>query len=586
MCLTVVDSLDSMCRSTYCDSLVITGTSSSSCKADFAYYVDSLDSCKIHFYSTSTGVNSSTSYSWSYGDGSTGSGSSVSRQYSGSNTYYTVTLNIYNSAGCSSSYTDTVYVTGCSSTPACKANYGYYRDSLDSCKIYFYSTSTGVNSSTQYNWAFGDGNYGSGSSISHQYTTTGWYAVTLSIYDSSRCTSYNTDSIYIVGCGSSTRCKAGFYSYIDSLDSCRIHFVSTSTGTTSGTSYSWSFGDGNTGSGSATSHQYGTSGWYVVTLTISDSANNCYSTYTDSVFANGCGKGPKCRLSITGQVFTGTSMAQSGTVYLIEKKGNNLFAVDTTFIDSLGYYYFSGVCSGNYFVKAALGTSDPNYTDYLPTYYGDELKWSNATSLSVTNAKQGIDIKMTRGTNPGGPGFVRGNVKKGANKKAGEALEGVQIMVLDENQKAVAYTYSDKDGKFEIADLGLGRYVLIVDVPGLVSNEFWFELSESKKGEEDVVIEVNENDIVTSINNGLVYWSTELELYPNPAQNSVLISIGEGFVGNAFIYDVTGGLKWTGNLNEQTQADLSELSSGMYILKVSGTAFDKPVSGQAVLIKN
>lgn len=583
VCLTIQDTA---CRDTFCDSVVISGIGTPPCKADFSYYVDSLDSCKIHFYNTSTNVNSSTYYYWSYGDATTGFGSSTTHQYSGSGSFYTVTLNIYNSAGCTSSYSDTIYVSGCSTPNPCKADYSYYVDSLDSCKIHFYSTSTGVNSSTQYSWSFGNGSYGYGMSAGHQYTATGWYLVTLNINDSSRCSSSYTDSIYVVGCDSIPPCSASFYSYIDTLDSCKIHFVSASTGTTSSTSYSWSFGDSNSGSGSSTSHQYSNSGWYAVTLTIVDSVNNCYSTYTDSVFGNGCGKGSKCRLSISGQVFTGTSSAQQGTVYLIEKRGNNLFAVDTTYIDSMGYYYFGGVCSGDYFVKAALGTSDPSYTDYLPTYHGDELRWSNATVLSVSNAKQGIDINMTRGTNPGGPGFVKGNVKKGANKKAGEALENVQIMVLDADFKAVAYTYSNKEGEFEIAGLGFGQYVLIVDVPGLKSNEFWFNLSEDEKGVEDVVIEVNENDIVTFIERTVVDWSSDLELYPNPMQNSVRIIVGDGFVGDVSIFDLTGGLKWTGNVSDRTEADLSELSSGMYILKVSGTILDRSVAGQKVLIKN
>lgn len=582
--LNIYDS--SGCNSRYTDSIYVRGCQvTPACSASFYYYVDSLDSCKVHFVSNSTGTNSGTSYGWSFGDGTYGSGSSTTKQYSSSGSY-TVKLTIYDSQGCSSTVSRRIYATGCGSSNPCSADFSYYRDSIDSCKIYFYSTSTGVTSGTSYSWTFGDGSSSMGSSTSHQYATTGWYGVTLTIADSSRCSSSNMDTLFVVGCSSSNPCTASFYSYIDSLDSCKIHFVSNSTGITSGTSFSWSFGDGNSSSGSSTSHQYSSNGWYFVTLTISDSANNCYATYSDSVYANGCGKGSKCRSSISGQVSTGTSMAQSATVYLIEKRGNNLFAIDTTYVDSLGYYFFGRVCSGSYYVKAALRSSDPNYTDYLPTYYGDELRWNNATVVAVTTAKMGVDIKMIRGTNPGGPGFVRGNVKKGANKKAGEALEDVQIMVLNDQYEAVAYTYSDEEGVFDISGLEFGQYVLLADIPGLKSGEFWFTLSKGEEGVEDVVIEVNENDIATSINRTLVDWSSSLTLYPNPVENYVVISVGDGFEGTAMVYDLTGSLQLNTVITQNSQIDLAALPSGAYVLKVSGSANNQGVVAQRMLIKN
>ena len=56
------------------------------------------------------------------------------------------------------------------------------------------------------------------------------------------------------------------------------YFVAAATGGTAPYTYKWSFGDGSTGTSAAPIHQYGTSGVYTVSLTVTDSASGSYST--------------------------------------------------------------------------------------------------------------------------------------------------------------------------------------------------------------------------------------------------------------------------------------------------------------------
>lgn len=582
VCLTISDS-SRMCSDTYCDTIVVSGSSSSSCKAEFGSYVNGKQAT---FYNRSKWT-AGAKYTWLYGDGNSSTNSSFSHNhtYASAGTYK-VTLIQYTSS-CVDTICDSVVI---SSSSGCKAGFYARRDSSDTCKMAFVSTSTGTNSGTMYSWSFGDGSSGWGSSTSHKYNQSGWVVVCLTISDSSRnCYDTYCDTIYVSGCSTGSRCKAGFYSYRDSIDTCKTVFVSTSTGTNSGTMYSWSFGDGTSGWGSSTSHKYNQSGYVVVCLTISDSSRNCYDTYCDSIWVNGCRSGgSKCTMSVTGQIFTGRAFAQAGTVYLIEKRGNNLFAVDTTYIDSMGTYYFSGLCKGTYYVKAALGKTDVNYTDYLPTYYGNKLKWSSASTITLGSSKSGIDINMTLGTNRGGPGFIGGNVRKGANKKGGAPLDGIEIAILDENSDAVAYTYSDVDGLFEFPSLAYGKYLMVVDIPGLSSNELWVELKDGD-AKQEVLVEVNSDDIELSLDGFVgidpINASNSFVVYPNPAGATLTLDL-PNFNGLVRVFDLTGKVVLEETMTNGTKTiNTTSLPAGLYQVRINGVQNDVPVLGNASIVK-
>ena len=114
------------------------------------------------------------SYQWNFGDGQTGTGQNVSHTYAQPGTYQ-VTLTVSNGNGhCTDQITKTVTVYGQPTsnftyTSVCKGN-----------PTQFTSTATAPNGQqiTSYQWNFGDGQTGSGQTVSHTYAQAGDYQVT------------------------------------------------------------------------------------------------------------------------------------------------------------------------------------------------------------------------------------------------------------------------------------------------------------------------------------------------------------------------------------------------------------------------
>ena len=114
------------------------------------------------------------SYQWNFGDGQTGSGQNVSHTYAQAGTYQ-VTLTVSTGNGhCTDQITKTVSVYGQPTsnftyTSVCKGN-----------PTQFTSTASAPNGQqiTSYQWNFGDGQTGSGQTVSHTYAQAGDYQVT------------------------------------------------------------------------------------------------------------------------------------------------------------------------------------------------------------------------------------------------------------------------------------------------------------------------------------------------------------------------------------------------------------------------
>ncbi len=85
-------------------------------------------------------------------------------------------------------------------------------------------------------------------------------------------------------CGTnSSTCTASFYLAVDTSSIYNLYVINNSTGTSSTTSYLWTFGDGDSSTAQTPTHTYTSFGVYNLCLTISDTANGCYSTYCDSM---------------------------------------------------------------------------------------------------------------------------------------------------------------------------------------------------------------------------------------------------------------------------------------------------------------
>lgn len=528
----------------------------------------------VNFFDSSSASGAYSSF-WTFGDRTTGTQKNPYKVWTHPG-WYTVCLTISdsNSTSCRDTYCDSIYVDSSSNSPACKAD--FYFSLNQSSRTVTITPNPTPRPSRAYTldmyFTMGDNKFYNKSttqSWSHTYSKDGSYTIKMVLTKKTSGVVDCQDSIYKSIRITNTNCKAAFSVIRDSLDSCSFYFRNASTGGTArGTRYVWDFGNGQRSTALNPSKvTYSTSGYYGVSLSISDSSNGCRDTYVDTIYA-ACSGNTRCSATISGQLFTGRTTASYARVFLIEKNRNILKAVQTTSIDSNGNYAFNKLCADTFYVKAALDSADPNYTDYLPTYYGDKLRWNAATTIIVTNSNQNNrDINMIKGSNPGGRGFIGGDVRKGANKRESEPLEDIQIVLLNGNGDAVANTYSDKEGNFSFDNLAFGDYELFAEVPGLAIQSAWISLTADNESVENVIVKVNSDGTITGLNQRDQLRNL-VDVYPNPTSGLLKLDLPQNANLNQLnIYDLNGRLlmQFDEGLN---QIQLNQLEPGMYLLEL------------------
>jgi PKD repeat protein len=279
ICLTITNSVSAWCQSIKCDSVLITNApSSGTCNANFNY--SSGTNGVINFGSTSTGITGSTNYLWTFGWGAPNAyGNSAVRSYT-ANGYDWVCLHINDAiTGCSSTKCDTVWITNVPTTSTCNANFNYTLSSNG--LVYFASTFPTTFSNTNYSWNFGGSATGTGSSLTHTYTSNGTKTICLTITNTlTNCTNTKCDTVNITTVSNSVTPCLPSVSYSLSKDSTTAltwnaypFYPSNITNAT------WSWGDGNTSVGLYPSHTYSAAGTYSTCVTVSVSCGTITATY-------------------------------------------------------------------------------------------------------------------------------------------------------------------------------------------------------------------------------------------------------------------------------------------------------------------
>lgn len=266
-CLTITTA--NGCSGSTCNSYTI--ASSVYCNAQFNY-IDSLGS--VYFTPYTNNPNNNISYYWQFGDGTTSSQAYPIHQYNGVGPYGACLTITDSLNSCSSTWCDTVFTTGSSTcTPS------YYAQ-ISGNSIYFagYSNAFFVVSWT---WSFGDGTSSNLQNPTHVYTSAGNYQVCLTVVAGNGCTGTYCQYNLIT---TSTTCNAQF----QSADSAGYTYFIPSMGNPVGNvSYLWSFGDGTSSTQQYPVHQYNSIGPWTVCLIVTDSINNCTSTWCNSITSSG-----------------------------------------------------------------------------------------------------------------------------------------------------------------------------------------------------------------------------------------------------------------------------------------------------------
>jgi hypothetical protein len=139
------------------------------------------------------------------------------------------------------------------------------------------------------------------------------------------------------------------------------------------------------------------------------------------------------------------------------------------------------------------------------------------------NAQVTSDVTLIGSNNPGGPGFIGGDVTEGANKtEPGDPLSGVQVMLFDLSGAAIACTYTDANGSFGFEGLAYGSYQVYVEMLGVQTIPAIVNINENEPSVEDVHILASETIISTAINE-VDFESAIGQVYPNPVVDGALV---------------------------------------------------------------
>jgi hypothetical protein len=313
-----------------------------------------------------------------------------------------------------------------------------------------------------------------------------------------------------------------------------------------------------------------------------------YDTYNGSNVTSNfviCVTTPPPSYNLQGTITGGGATVDSGIVYVIGSffdSANNstvLYLVDSISTDIFGHYQ-KHVAPGTYLIKAAATPYTPNYANLLPTYYVNALNWAYGNNVTVpSTGSVTANITLISGSNPGGPGFIGGLVSQGANKTTGvgDPLASRILLLTDNSNNAIGYTYSDASGHFSFSNLPYGTYKLFGDALGLQNPVLTVTLSAAKASYSNIVFEENSTSFKGSFKwaagIGNVSNLEAVNAYPNPARDVIHVSGLDNISGdkNITLSNLTGAVVFRGTFaqGKAVAVPVSTLPAGMYLLHVA-----------------
>ena len=229
------------------------------------------------------------SFAWSFGDGGTSAGPSPVHTYTTGGTY-TVVLTVTKSGGATATATTTATISNDTPTAGTPKSVpgGPYSGTVGTAVNFSGLGSSDPNSVVlTYAWDFGDGNSGSGASLTHTYTAAGTYSVVLTVNNGA---AFNTVSTVATIAPAAPLpamlANAGGPYTIAVNQPLTLDGSKTTNPASRQLSYTWDFGDGSTGTGRLTNHTYTVSASYSVVLSATDGLTG-YSSSTTQVTVTG-----------------------------------------------------------------------------------------------------------------------------------------------------------------------------------------------------------------------------------------------------------------------------------------------------------
>jgi PKD repeat protein len=456
----------------------------------------------------------------------------------------------------------------------------------------FIATNPAGTSGVTYTWYYGDGGSGSGSSVSHTYSSTGTYNVTL-ITTAAGCVDSNSMAVTVYFPPPPLNCSLLSANFSTSVSTNVVSFTNSSSIASGAyrTSATWYFGDGTSASGyNVAPHAYSATGVYNVKLVMNWNDSLFTTVCKDSVVKTvNIASVPAPANLISGNVIYDTSYGlRYFRVYLVklDTATNILSAVDsvTTASAPMPYYSFGNKPAGSYRVKAVPQGTTSFGTGLVPTYADSSVYWSSARQIAhVGLSSLNNYIFVRQGTVTSGPGFIGGNVAYGANKGMGTgATPGLLIFLRDAHMQVIQTAVTDANGDYSFSNLPMGPYSIwpeLVNYTTMPVTPLVINATYPSKSNIDFTVDDAKRSIaprslglrVEGLSNAFLHVS------PVPARHSVTLSWNTSETGEArfFITNMTGQVvrsltSLQGKSGDFT-IDLKGFAPGVYFLHGSGT---------------
>lgn len=436
--------------------------------------------------------------------------------------------------------------------------------------------STCFSPNSTYTWGFGDNTTGTGKNIVHTYNAPGIYGVCLTATTTFGFTVTQCDTVFV---GNPQVC---LLNYTSAQNGNTITLVPTTGGSPNcfnvNTVYTYSWGDGTstvTGSTDPQSHTYASNGTYTVCLNaftpglplIQGTCNSFVITNTNPT------------TNISGMVNGGGACLNSTVnVYLIAVDGPEQHMFTLNGGPDSCYYWFniSQQPSRNWIIWA-----DPvNNADYLPTYLGDVMYYTDATIFSTPTSFGQFNPTINLIPNfydslpwdslPPGLGTITGtitgagttvtSVLNGLNVTATFQPQNARVIVLSSAGMPVAVAAVNANGTFSVPNLPEGQYTLRVECPKVPSQPVTFTLEQGNMSR-NFFFTTNGAGINSTTATQKSIAGEKLTVAPNPSSSYISFYGAEGKVS---ILDAQGRvvLSTTNHLN----INVAALPSGLYTI--------------------
>ncbi len=232
------------------------------------------------------------SYSWAFGDGASAFGASQSHTYQNAGSY-TVTLTVSDADGAADMESITITATEPETLPPEPTLEPIAKVSSANAAgeapltVSFDGSSSVVDSklTATYKWDFGDGCIGNGTTVSHEFVTSGVYEAILTVTDSLGSKSYAASPVIVTTPAEENELPIPSFTVAQSTDDLLSFIFDASNSRDPDGSliaYLWDFGDGSSSERISQEHVFTEAGEYVVSLQVTDDQDET-ATYSQTV---------------------------------------------------------------------------------------------------------------------------------------------------------------------------------------------------------------------------------------------------------------------------------------------------------------